>query len=225
MNTFAIDTSSDYLSLALAHNHRVLGHYYVKTGRKTNQVIISVIDDLLCNVDLSPKQLHRLVVVLGPGSFTGTRIGLAVAKSFAQVLRIPLLGVDSLQLLAAQTLPQEGTPFYAALNCVRDDIYFKPLQWQEGRLETMGPIQLTRLETFREVAQDTPVVFQRFDSLHTLSDEVVHSFTTMPLRAPFPDGTILLEEGLRTFAHLSEEAFPKVDPIYIKPETRSLWKH
>ena len=131
----ALDTTSDTLSVALHQEGRPAASHYAPAGTRTTATIFGVIEKLLAGAGLAPEALEVFIVARGPGSFTGTRIGLAVAKTFARVLGCPLIGVDTLRLLAAQTEPVEERPFHALLNCVRDEAYHAPFRWRDGRLE------------------------------------------------------------------------------------------
>ena len=105
-HALAIDTTSQVLSLALMKDDRPAGQIYDAVGNSMNRTILNVIDGMLKEAALTTNDLDVIIAARGPGSFTGTRIGLALARSFAQVLGLPLVGVDSLRLLAAQAAPE-----------------------------------------------------------------------------------------------------------------------
>jgi len=92
-NVLAIDTATSQLHLAVLYE----GDRSVKSSEvvpKTHgQILLKKIEDLLCSAGLSNRDLQALVVSLGPGSFTGLRIGLATAKGIAVARDIPIVGV------------------------------------------------------------------------------------------------------------------------------------
>jgi tRNA threonylcarbamoyl adenosine modification protein YeaZ len=90
------DTATDIATSALVADGAVLGE-----GRSRPQELIAEIDRMLVDVGLAPVDLTAIVVGTGPGSFTGTRIGLAVARGLALSLDIPAAGVSTLDALAA----------------------------------------------------------------------------------------------------------------------------
>lgn len=102
MNILSLNTSTKQYSLALLQNETVLGEYLLSSGSSHFRDLMPCIDDLLKKTSLTPEQLEGVTVAIGPGSFTGIRVGLAVAKGLSQGLGIPLIGVPTLAGLASQ---------------------------------------------------------------------------------------------------------------------------
>jgi tRNA threonylcarbamoyl adenosine modification protein YeaZ len=223
-HALAIDTTSEFLSLAVLEAGRPVANHYALAGTRMNRSVLLVIEELLAGAGLTPEALDLLIVARGPGSFTGTRIGLAVAKSFAQVHRRPLIGLDTLHLLAAQSEPVEGRPFHALLNCARDELYHAPFGWREGRLESQGAIGMTTFAALPKVIGEAPVVLRRFEPADPAHEEAAGRLNRLPLRCPFPDGLLLLREGLALYEANPGGPFPAAEPIYLKSEAFRKWK-
>lgn len=83
--------------------------------------LIPQISDLLASHQLAPRQLQGLVAVTGPGSFTGLRVGLTAVKGLAEVLRIAIATVTSLELLIAASGARKGV--MAVLDAGRSEVY------------------------------------------------------------------------------------------------------
>jgi tRNA threonylcarbamoyladenosine biosynthesis protein TsaB len=114
----AIDTSTQWIGLALYDGTQVAAEMlWLARGRHTVEMA-PAIQDLLRRAGLSAGQLSALAVALGPGSFTSLRIGLAIAKGMALALHIPILGVPSLDVLAA-AVPVGEMPMAAVLTAGR----------------------------------------------------------------------------------------------------------
>lgn len=96
MLVLAFDTATDVATSALLEERRVLGE---RTG--TARALLGDVDALLSQADAAPEDLDALVVGLGPGSFTSTRIGLAFARGLALALGIPGAGISTLAALAS----------------------------------------------------------------------------------------------------------------------------
>jgi len=80
----------------------LLGEYILPSGSARFNNLMPSLDDLLTKVGLSPEELDGVIVALGPGSFTGIRIGLSVAKGLSESLAIPIVGVPTLAAMASQ---------------------------------------------------------------------------------------------------------------------------
>ena len=96
MLTLAFDTATAVATSALADGDEILGERVSRA-----QTLLEDVDALLRQAGAHPSDLGRLAVGLGPGSFTGVRIGLAVARGLALSLDVPGAGVSTLAALAA----------------------------------------------------------------------------------------------------------------------------
>ncbi|WP_019123960.1 tRNA (adenosine(37)-N6)-threonylcarbamoyltransferase complex dimerization subunit type 1 TsaB [Brevibacillus massiliensis] len=101
MRILAIDTSNLVLSTAVVEEERVLGEWTTNLNKNHSVRLMESISQLLDSLDLGPDQLDGIAVARGPGSYTGVRIGVATAKTMAWSLNIPVIGVSSLQAVAA----------------------------------------------------------------------------------------------------------------------------
>jgi len=121
-NILAIDTSSSQLMLALqfSSDRRVKSSADVE--RSHGMTLMKKIGDLMSSADLQPDSLSALVVAIGPGSFTGLRIGLAAAKGMAVARSIPLVGVDMFQV-ANQKVIGHSTQGRLLLPFKRDAVF------------------------------------------------------------------------------------------------------
>jgi tRNA threonylcarbamoyladenosine biosynthesis protein TsaB len=118
----ALDTSCLTLSLALVRpGGDVVEALLVPPPAKQSDVLPGVIGELLTRHGRTPKDLTGLISGLGPGSFTGLRIGLSCLKGLAWSLRIPLVGVSSLEALALEG--PEGVELFCASVVKKNELY------------------------------------------------------------------------------------------------------
>jgi tRNA threonylcarbamoyladenosine biosynthesis protein TsaB len=96
----ALDTSADVCSLALTDGPRELTSVQFRHERRLSERLSPLIDFLLRDYGVALKDVESLAVGLGPGSFTGVRVGVTMAKTLAFTLDKPLVGVSSLDALA-----------------------------------------------------------------------------------------------------------------------------
>ena len=106
MKVLAFVTSSKALSLAILEDKQLLAETTINIKKNHSITLMPAIDFLMASLDLTPKDLDRIVVAEGPGSYTGLRIAVATAKTLAHTLNIELVGMSS--LLALVPSQQEG---------------------------------------------------------------------------------------------------------------------
>ncbi len=113
MLLLAFDTATDVATSALVDDGRVLGE-----RTSVPRTLLEDVDELLRNARVSPADLDALVVGTGPGSFTSTRIGLAVAQGLGLALELPVAGISTLEALASA---QEGV--YPVVDARRREVF------------------------------------------------------------------------------------------------------
>jgi tRNA threonylcarbamoyladenosine biosynthesis protein TsaB len=100
MLLLAVDTATPRVSVALGRSGEVLGDVSLDGGRRHAEQLAPAIEYLCSEVGVALRQLAAIAVGLGPGLFTGLRVGVTTARMMAQTLRIPVIGVPSLDLIA-----------------------------------------------------------------------------------------------------------------------------
>jgi len=104
----ALDTTTVVATTAIVKHGQVLAEVTLGVQRNHAERILPAIDLVLREAGLKPIELTHIAVAIGPGSFTGQRIGLSLAKGFAEGLSIPLVPISTLRLLAEQLSVFEG---------------------------------------------------------------------------------------------------------------------
>lgn len=100
MNIFAMDTSTLTATAAVINDDKLIGEFTVCNKLTHSQTIMPMADALLKTASLSLEDIDVFAVTVGPGSFTGLRIGMASVKTLAQALEKPIIGVSSLEAIA-----------------------------------------------------------------------------------------------------------------------------
>lgn len=96
----AIETATDVSSVALFEEGRLVALQENHSNRTHARLVTVMIDRILQDLELRPQDLSAVAVAKGPGSYTGLRVGVSVAKGLCMALEIPLLSVGSLEALA-----------------------------------------------------------------------------------------------------------------------------
>ena len=86
-----IDTSAKYLAVGLSKNGKVIASTQYEAWQKQSELTIGELDRLFKITNINPKDVPRIVVTNGPGSYTGIRIGLTIAKVYSTTRNIPLV--------------------------------------------------------------------------------------------------------------------------------------
>ena len=137
MNILAINTSSYRLGIALLKDDLTIGVHetYVKVNQSTRAM--PAIERLLKDVHMNANEIDQIVVAEGPGSFTGIRIGVTIAKTMAWALNIPIIGVSTLQALAYQGVSYEDKVLVPFFDARRKRVYSGAYMWGNGELTSV----------------------------------------------------------------------------------------
>jgi len=122
----SIETSTEICSVALHDSMAILGYCEVHEGMMHSKKLAGLIQELLEGENLSTGELNAVAVSKGPGSYTGLRIGVSMAKGICFAHSIPLIGVDSLQSMALAAYTRDGTfhQYGAMMDARRMEVYF-----------------------------------------------------------------------------------------------------
>lgn len=100
MKTLAIDTSTAVMGVALLNEQKIYAEMITNLKKNHSIRLMPTIDQLFAEVKWEPKDIDLIAAAKGPGSYTGVRIGVTTAKTFAWALNIPIIGVSTLETMA-----------------------------------------------------------------------------------------------------------------------------
>lgn len=146
MKVLILDTSSNYLYLHLSNGN---DEYNVVLEGKNNhsEKLMPLIEEGLNKLNLEVKDLERIICGIGPGSYTGLRVGLTVCKVFAWTANIPLYTISSLTILGSGYLKEDGK--YAITNTAKKDyLYTKIINVVNGKVEVEQDDEFIAKEEF-----------------------------------------------------------------------------
>lgn len=148
MIVLAIDTAGTGCSAALYDSNRdvVLGAAGEDIGRGHAERLMEFVDGALDAAGLDLPAIDRIAVTIGPGSFTGIRVGVAAARGLALALGIPAVGISTLSALAAG----RNGPLLVAIDAKRDEVYWQAFA-ADGSETT--PPAIATVEEARAIAQ------------------------------------------------------------------------
>jgi len=153
----AVDTSSDVVSAAVADvadaGARPVAQRDARASNRHGELLAALIEELLTEIGLAPSSLAAVAAGLGPGPFTGLRVGVVTAASFADALGIPVYGVCSLDAIASSC--NEPGPFLVCTDARRKQVYWARYDGDGARVE--GPDISTAAEVALRFAGDVPL--------------------------------------------------------------------
>jgi tRNA threonylcarbamoyladenosine biosynthesis protein TsaB len=118
----ALDTATPAVTVAVADGAQVLGEHTVLDARRQGELLAPGIATVLAEAGVDRRDLQGVAVGVGPGPFTGLRVGLVTARTLGAVLGVPVLGVCSLDVLASASAL--GGRFRAATDARRREVYW-----------------------------------------------------------------------------------------------------
>ena len=136
MNIIALDTVAGASSVAVFSGGKKVYNYRKVLDRGHAEVLIPMMKEAISSVSFEFLDLDLIAVTVGPGSFTGIRVGLATARSLSVAAKVPVIGVTSFEAVAASITEKEwaGVPVLIALETRRDDFYLQMFNEARARL-------------------------------------------------------------------------------------------
>jgi tRNA threonylcarbamoyladenosine biosynthesis protein TsaB len=141
----AVDTSTARAGIAL-YDGDVLAESVWHAGRDHGRLLMPAIDETMRRLGCQPGDITAVAAARGPGSYTGLRVGLAVARGLAVALSVPAYGIGSLDVLAAG-LPPLGTPVRAVLAAGRGRFATALFQPADGRYVPVSDVMGVTLDS------------------------------------------------------------------------------
>lgn len=148
MKILGIDAATKVAGIGIVNENEIVAEARLNTGRTHSERLLPLLNELLKNSGVTWAEISALAVTIGPGSFTGLRIGLATAQGLAQVLDKPIVGVVTLDALAENLRGNSGL-VCPLLDARRDEVY--------TALYRSGEKDMTLLTSYRAIAPATLV--------------------------------------------------------------------
>lgn len=226
MLILALDTATLVSSVALAAPDRLLAELTLQTKKTHSERLMPHIEQLLALADTDKSALGAVAVSIGPGSFTGLRIGLATAKALAYALRIPLVGVPTLAALAFGC-PAPGALLAPTMDAQKGNIYVALYRWQAGGLEeVMPPVVMEHGAAAAELAARAGQALILGEAIYMYADafrQAGHALAEPHVAMPRAGSVALL--GARLAAAGVHHDAMTLEPLYIRrSEAEELWE-
>lgn len=149
MKVLGLDTSTMMATCAVLDENRLLGEYSLNQDMTHSEKLVPMIKEVLDSLNLKVKDIDLYGVALGPGSFTGLRIGVATIKAFAHLFNKPVVGVSTLEALA-YNLPYNKV-IVPMIDARRDRVYTGIYTWENGIIENIMEPDVLEIEKLLEI--------------------------------------------------------------------------
>jgi len=155
MKILALETSAKAVSAAVAEDGKILCCGYQDTGLTHSRTLMPIVEGILKNTELTVSQMDAIAVAVGPGSFTGIRIGVAAAKVLAFASDKPTVGVSTLAAMA-RNVAFAGGLVICAMDARRNQVYNALFDAMDGALTRLTPDRAISLTDLAEELKDDP---------------------------------------------------------------------
>lgn len=199
MKILYIDTSTSYLYTGLVIDRKLQAEIKKDFGISLSSMVLNEISKMLKDNQLEPIDIDKIIVVNGPGSFTGIRVGITIAKTFAYSLNKEIISISSLEAMAISS--KNETCYKVPLIDARRDYVYSAI-FDKNTLPILKP-QYISLEALK------CAVDHLFDSYQYISNQ---QFTDILPEKYDPD----IERIVNTFDSRPTENPHSINPIYLK---------
>lgn len=158
----ALDTATGSLGAAVLEDGRVLAEVTHQDSRRHGELLAPAMEQALATAGVSIADLSAVAVGVGPGPFTGLRVGVVTGLVLGQVRGIPVHGICSLDALAEQAVAQQVVdgPFLVATDARRKEVYWAQYAVAQGVARRTGGPQVARAADLPEAVRSLPAVGQ-----------------------------------------------------------------
>lgn len=214
MNVLAIDTSTMRAAVASMGAEGRVWTIEPEEARKHASGLVPAMREALRRAGLQVAQLDGLAVGLGPGSFTGLRVGVAAAKTLAFATGVPLVGLDSLEVLA-RGAPRDALRVRVVGDAQRGDVFAAEFGREQpgGELRRIGPTRIEPREVWVAGLEEGDVVLgPGLERLGTPLPSLVRSDPAWNN----PGGQALMETAKRALSQGRRDDPVTLEPIYLR---------
>ncbi len=210
MLLLALDTATPAVTVALHDGERVLAGQTAVGARKHGEMLAAMIEEVLAAGGAARTDLQAIAVGTGPGPYTGLRAGLVTARVLASALRIPAVGVCTLDVIARAAAPAAGGEFIVAADARRKEVYwarYEPTGRRVGAPAVGLPASLAAdgITASRPVAGEGPLLYPELGGC--------------PIPPRYPDAAHLAEIAAGRLA--AGAGSGPVEPLYLRrPDAR-----
>ena len=216
MRVLAVETSTLAGGVALLEGDRLVAEYVLDVSVTHSERVLAVIDRVLADAGWAAATLGGLAVAVGPGSFTGLRVGISTVKGLAVGLGLPVAAVPTLDAMAA-ALPLAALPVCPVLRARQNEVYAAVYRWVgEGFRRETDYLAVPPAEVAERLTEPTLLLGDGAEAVQSPHARRV----SPPHRVPSPACVAVLG---RARLALGETVLPAaLAPLYLRPSEAEL---
>jgi len=219
MKILGIDTSSKFLSFALCEDERIIVEESHLLDRKHSSLLVPKIKHMLGGLGVCIKDIDAFVIGLGPGSFTGLRIGVSTVKGFGISTKKPCVGISSLDSLALDANVEKDDLIVPVLDAKRGNVYSAIYRKEKNRIvKKSNYLLLSVYELMKRIKGEA--VFLG-DGINLYREEMLKLkkyAVFLEERYWYPRAGNLVKLALGKIKKYKESDLARLKPIYLYPK-------
>jgi tRNA threonylcarbamoyladenosine biosynthesis protein TsaB len=225
MLLLGIETSTPQASVAIGSEQGVVASALVSRGSTYNEFLLPAIRFCLEQANLGYRNLGGVAVSLGPGLFTGMRVGVATAKALAQTLSIPIVGMPSLDILAYDLRYSQKT-ICAVLDARRSEVFHAFYRPSPGGIQRMTDYRVERPENLAIGIASRPEEVLMVGNGALLYREMFQDLGSVAemgtMSHSFPSARALVELALPRMYREEFDSLYDLKPLYLRRSAKRI---
>ena len=222
MRILGIETATLTGGAALLDGERVVGEVTLSVALQHSERLLAMVDRLLGDCGWTLAALDGIAVSIGPGSFTGLRVGLATAKGLAFASGLPIVPVPTLDALAA-SLPFADAPVCPLLAARKGEVYVSLYRWADARMERLWDyLALPPAEAARRLTAPVIVLGDGVEACRPHLAALGPGVRTAPPARRLPSAAVVGQLGAERLAAGETADADALVPLYLRPPEAEL---
>ena len=216
MKILALDSTAAVASVALCENEQLLGEYTVRNGNTHSETLLPMIESVLRFFEITPNDVDLFAAAVGPGSFTGVRIGAATLKGLAFATNKPCIGVSTLEALAYNLNHVNGL-VAPVMNARRKQVYTALFRMKDGVAERLLPDSAIAIAELDEIlsAYDEPV-WLCGDGYDITAELLTHPICSTPERLRHQSAFSVAQTAYAAYLNGDRTTDVEMSPSYLR---------
>ena len=213
MLILGIDTSTNVGTVAIYSDTKgTLGEISVNINKTHSENIMVMIDELFKLTNTTINDIDKIAVSIGPGSFTGIRIGVAVAKGLASATNCKIVGINELDVIAGNSTSNE-CEICSIIDARKERGYYCTFKYENGILKQLEDYKVGELREFLETRKEIRTVYLGDGAINyknLISNIVGENGLFAPKSLNLPRASVVAELGIN-----NEDNLYTMEPIYL----------